>query len=145
MSACSAPSSLKRSAETNGSYATTRMPNALARIATSWPMRPKPSTPRVLPSTSVPPNLLRSHLPEVRLACACGMLRASASISATVCSAAATVFASGALATMMPFLEAAWTSTLSTPTPARPTTLRLSARSIASASSWVAERIRMPW
>ena len=29
-------------AETNGSYATTRMPNARARAATSWPMRPKP-------------------------------------------------------------------------------------------------------
>ena len=52
------------------------MPKALARVATSWPIRPKPSTPSVLPSTSVPPNLLRSHLPPVRLAWACGMLRA---------------------------------------------------------------------
>ena len=121
------------------------MPKARARIATSWPIRPKPRTPSVLPSTSVPPNLLRSHLPEVRLACACGMLRASASISATVCSAAATVLASGALATMIPRLEAAATSTLSTPTPARPTTRRLSARSITSASSFVALRIRIPW
>ena len=137
-SAFSAPISRKRSALTNGSYATTRMPKARARIATSWPMRPKPSTPSVLPSTSVPPNFARSHLPQVRLACACGMLRASASISATVCSAAATVLASGALATMMPLLEAAATSTLSTPTPARPTTRRLSARSITSASSLVA-------
>ena len=34
------------------------MPKARARIATSWPIRPKPSTPSVLPSTSVPPNLL---------------------------------------------------------------------------------------
>ena len=121
------------------------MPKARALVATSWPIRPKPSTPSVLPSTSVPPNLLRSHLPPVRLAWACGMLRASASISATVCSAAATVLASGALATMMPFLEAAATSTLSTPTPARPTTRRLSAFSISSASHFVAERIRMPW
>ena len=61
-------------------------------------------------------------LAAMRLACACGMLRASASISATVCSAAATVLASGALATMIPRLDAAATSTLSTPTPARPTT-----------------------
>ena len=108
-------------------------------------MRPKPSTPSVLPSTSVPPNFERSHLPLVSEAWACGMLRASASISATVCSAAATVLASGALATMIPRLDAAATSTLSTPTPARPTTRRFSARSITSASSFVALRIRMPW
>jgi hypothetical protein len=43
------------------------------------------------------------------------MLRASASISATVCSAAATMFDCGALATMIPRLVAASTSTLSTP------------------------------
>ena len=104
------------------------MPKARARIATSWPMRPKPSMPSVLPSTSVPPNFERSHFPPVSDSCACGMLRASASISASVCSAAATVLASGALATMMPRFEAAATSTLSTPTPARPITRRLSAR-----------------
>ena len=44
---------------------------------------------------------------SVSVACACGMLRASASISATVCSAAATMFDCGALATMMPRLVAA--------------------------------------
>ena len=58
-------------------------------------------------------------------ACACGMLRASASISATVCSAAAMMFDCGALATMMPRLVAASTSTLSTPMPARPITLQV--------------------
>ena len=82
-------------------------------------------------------------MPPVSDACACGMLRASASISATVCSAAATMFDCGALATMMPRLVAASTSTLSTPTPARPITFRLSARSIRSAVSFVAERIRI--
>ena len=35
-------SAAARSAEMNGSWATTRMPNARARCATSWPMRPKP-------------------------------------------------------------------------------------------------------
>ena len=43
--------------------------------------------------------------------------------------------------------RASWrprTSTLSTPTPARPITLRWSARSISSAVSFVAERMRMP-
>ena len=73
------------------------------------------------------------------------MLRASASIIATVCSAAATMFDCGALATMIPRLVAAATSTLSTPMPARPITRRLPARAIMSASSRVAERIRIAW
>ena len=40
---------------------------------------------------------------------------------------------------------AASTSTLSTPTPARPMTLRRSPRAMRSAVSLVAERMRMPW
>ena len=84
-------------------------------------------------------------MPAVSEPCACGMLRASESISATVCSAAATMFDCGALATMMPRLVAASTSTLSTPMPARPITFRLSAFSISSAVSCVAERIRIAW
>ena len=64
-------------------------------------------------------------LPSVSDAWACGTLRASASISAIVCSAAETMFDCGALATMIPRLVAAATSTLSTPTPARPMTFRL--------------------
>ncbi len=73
------------------------------------------------------------------------MLRASASNSASVCSAAVTTFDCGAFATMIPRLVAASTSTLSTPTPARPIARRSTARSISSAVSLVAERIRMPW
>ena len=88
-----------------------------------------------------PAERLRSHLPLFSDACACGMLRAWASISAIVCSAAATMFDSGAFATMMPCFVAAGTSTLSTPIPARPITFRRSARSITSAVSFVAERI----
>uniref|UniRef100_A0A0A9F0C1 Si707066f01 n=1 Tax=Arundo donax TaxID=35708 RepID=A0A0A9F0C1_ARUDO len=42
--------------------------------------------------------------------------------SATACSAAATVLAVGALTTRHPASVAAWRSTLSIPTPARPTT-----------------------
>ncbi len=53
------------------------------------------------------------------------MLRASASSSAIVCSAAVTTLDCGALATMIPRLVAACTSTLSTPTPARPIARRL--------------------
>ena len=60
-----------------------------------------------------------------------------------MCSAAATEFDSGALATMMPRRVAAGMSTLSTPVPARPITLRLVARSISSGVIFVAERIRI--
>ena len=77
-------------------------------------------------------------------ACACGMLRASASISAIVCSAAAMMFDCGALATMIPRLVAASTSTLSTPIPARPITFNRSARAMTSAVIRVADRIRIP-
>ena len=58
-----------------------------------------------------------------------------------MCSAAETMFDSGAFATTIPRRVAASTSTLSTPTPARPITLRLSAAAISSAVSFVAERI----
>ena len=74
-------------------------------------------------------------------ACACGMFRASATSRPTVCSAAETTFDSGAFATTMPRRVAASTSTLSTPTPARPITLRFAAASIRSAVSFVAERM----
>jgi len=58
-----------------------------------------------------------------------------------VCSAAEITVDSGALATTIPRRVAASTSTLSTPTPARPITFSRSARSISPASSFVAERM----
>ena len=57
-----------------------------------------------------------------------------------MCSAAETTVASGAFATTIPRRVAASTSTLSTPTPARPMTFSRVARSIRDASSDVAER-----
>ena len=110
-----------RSADTYGSYAITCMPNASARCATSWPIRPKPRIPSVFSYSSTPENFERSHLPLFSEACACGTLRASARSSAIVCSAAVITFDWGALATTIPRFVAAATSTLSTPTPARPT------------------------
>ena len=71
-------------------------------------------------------------------------MRASASINAIVCSAAATTFDCGAFATTIPRLVAAATSTLSTPIPARPITRNRSARPINSASNRVADRITIP-
>ena len=115
------PSSRKRSADTNGSKADDVHAEALRargheladaaeaedaeRLLVELDARRTSSAPSGRPSSA---------------ACACGMLRASASISAMVCSAAATMFDCGALATTMPRLVAASTSTLSTPTPARP-------------------------
>ncbi len=58
-----------------------------------------------------------------------------------MCSAAEVTVDSGAFATTIPRRVAASTSTLSTPTPARPITFRRSARSSSSAVSFVAERI----
>ena len=117
------------------------MPNDFARAATSWPMRPKPRMPSVLSMSSMPLKFLRSQRPSASAPAACGMWRASASSSASVCSAAVTTFERGALTTMIPRLVAAATSTLSTPTPARATARRLVARAISGASTFVAERM----
>ena len=90
-------------------------PAPRARAATSWPMRPKPSTRERLVGSSTPAKRLRSQRPCTSAAWACGMLRASASSRPTACSAADTMFEPGALQTMMPRRVAAATSTLSTP------------------------------
>ena len=129
-----------RSSDTNGSNATMRIPNAAARCATSFPIRPSPTTPSVLSNSSTPSHLLRSQRPCVSAACACGTLRATANNMAMVCSAADTMFDSGALATMTPRRVADSTSTLSNPTPARPTTMSESAAARSASSTCVAER-----
>ena len=58
-----------------------------------------------------------------------------------MCSAAETTLESGAFATTIPCRVAAPTSTLSTPTPARPITFRFVPLAIRSAVSFVAERM----
>ena len=63
----------------NGSCAMTFISNARARRATSWPMRPSPARPSVLPRTSSPRKLFLSHLPCFIDASAAGIFRASAS------------------------------------------------------------------
>ena len=72
------------------------------------------------------------------------MLRASASINAIVCSAAATMFDCGAFATMIPRLVAAVDVDVVDADPRPPDHLQPSARSISSAVSCVADRIRIP-
>ena len=86
-------------------------------------------------------NFDRSHFPSRSEASAAGMCRAAASSRATACSAALTMFDVGALTTSTPRSVAAGTSTLSSPMPARATTLSCGAAASASASIWVAERI----
>ena len=92
--------------------------------ATSRPTLPSPITPRVLPASSTPVNLLFSHLPALREAVACGRLRARAMSMLKLCSAADTEFPPGVFITTTPRRVAADTSILSTPAPARPTTRR---------------------
>jgi len=70
-------------------------------------------------------------------ALACGILRASAKSSAIACSAVVTALPVGVFMTTIPRLDAALTSTLSTPMPARPMTRSRSACAITSAVTLV--------
>ena len=117
------------------------MPNADRRWATSVPTRPRPTTPSTLPCSSTPSQRERSHFPATRAAWAWGMLRAIESSRATACSAADSTFDVGAFTTMTPRRVAAATSTLSSPIPARPTTMRSRPASSTSAVTWVSERM----
>ena len=121
----------------------TVVPNAATRAANSWPIRPSPTTPTVLSAISTPVNLLRFHSPARTEASAAGIILATASSSASACSAAVTMFDCGALTTSTPRAVAAGTSTLSRPMPALATTLSTGAAASASASMVVADRIRM--
>src|SRR5205823_3427650 len=94
----------------------------MARRANSLPMRPIPITPSVLLYSSTPSKFFLSQFFFRMLASACGIFRATQSKSEKACSAVETVFPPGALSTTIPRRVAASTSTLSTPTPARPTT-----------------------
>ena len=100
------------------------MPKAMARRANSLPMRPIPITPSVLLYSSTPSKFFLSQFFSRMLASACGIFRATQSKSENACSAVETVFPPGALSTTTPRRVAVSTSTLSTPTPARPTTRR---------------------
>ena len=119
------------------------MPNADMRWATSTPMRPRPTTPRVFSLSSTPVYLERFHSPFFRAVLACGMLRAVATSRPQASSAAVTMLEVGALTTITPALVAAETSTLSRPTPARATTRSFFAAAMASASTLVALRTRI--
>ena len=141
----STPSWRPRSADTNGSKAMRRIPKARARSATSLPMRPRPAMPSVLSASSTPSQRLRSQRPATSAAWAWGTLRAWASSSAMVCSAADTMLLCGALTTITPRRVAASVSTLSRPIPARPTTSRSLPAASTSSVTVVAERMIRAW
>ena len=107
-------------------------------------MLPQPITPSVLPVISTPMNFDFSHLPAWVEASAAGIWRATANIIAMACSAVVIELPNGVFITMTPRFEAAGMSTLSTPMPARPMTLRLVAAASSSAVTLVAERIARP-
>ena len=112
------------------------MPMPCALRATVPPMRPRPITPSLLPSSSKPVRPAFGHSPAFMPASARGMWRASANSSEIACSAAASVLPSGAFITAMPRAVAASTSMVSTPAPARPITFRRRALASASAVTW---------
>ena len=116
------------------------MPKAWALRATSLPMRPRPTMPSVFLKSSMPEKLLRSHWPALMEAAAWGTGRAPQRRCVKVSSAVAIVLPDGVFMTMTPRSVAASTSTLSTPTPARPTTLRSGAAAMTSAVIFDSER-----
>ena len=85
-----------------------------------------------------------SHLPAWVEALASGTWRATANISAMACSAVVIALPNGVFMTTTPWAVADLMSTLSTPMPARPTTLSFLASARTSAVTLVAERIARP-
>ena len=140
----STPEAPAASRPMNGSKAMTFIFRPWARSATMRPMLPSPITPSVLPMISTPLNLVFSHLPPFIEAVACGMWRASDMRRQSACSAVVTALPLGAFSTMTPRREAAVTSMLSTPMPARPMILSRLPFSITSAVTLVRERTRRP-
>ena len=101
-------------------------------------------TPSVLLVISTPMKRFFSHLPAWVEVSACGICRASASISVIACSAVVIELPNGVFITMMPLAVAAGMSTLSTPMPARPITFRRFACSRTLGVTLVAERTAKP-
>src|ERR1700751_837686 len=98
------------------------MPKLIARRLSSLPMRPIPITPSVLLYSSTPSKFFLSQCLLRTFASACAILRATESSNENACSAVEIVLPPGAFSTTTPRRVAVSTSTLSTPTPARPTT-----------------------
>src|SRR6201996_931449 len=118
----------------------TWVPKAAIRWATTWPIRPSPTTPTVLPKISVPENDERFQVCSRSEASAAAIWRDADSSNASACAAALWILDVGALTTSTPRSVAASTSTLSSPTPARATIFSFGAAASTSASTVVAAR-----
>ena len=116
----------------------------MARSATIEPILPQPIRPRILKLSSVPMKRFFSHLPAWVEALASGICRATANIRAMACSAVVMALPNGVFMTTTPCAVADLMSTLSTPMPARPTTLSFLASARTSAVTLVAERMARP-
>ena len=99
-----------------------RISNGVARLTTSRPMLPRPTTPSVLPRSSVPRNFFFSHLPDLVETLACGMERASAQHEGDRVLGHRNSVAAGRVHHQHAGGGGGLRSTLSTPTPARPIT-----------------------
>ena len=110
----------------------TLISNAWALLATSAPILPKPSTARVFPRSSAPLSCFLSHKPSRIPVAPRTIARVPHNMWVKVSSAVAMVFPPGVFITMIPFSVAASILILSTPTPARPITLRFLLASITS-------------
>src|SRR5262245_18537355 len=143
-STSSTPRTSARSRTSSGSKATTRIPNARPYRATCPPTLPRPTMPSVLPSSSTPTFVERSHFPARIWASARAISRALARRRAKACSAADVTLPSGAFMTMTPRRLAASTSMLSTPIPARPMSLSLGPASMTSLVTLTALRTMRP-
>jgi hypothetical protein len=124
----------------NGSCAITVISNACARAATSCPMRPSPTSPRVFDRISAPANFDFSHFDAFIDASAAGIFRANDKMRPIASSATLRLLAPGAFITTMPRAVAAPTSILSTPVPARAMTRSFGASSITERVTFVALR-----
>src|SRR5262249_61855366 len=101
-------------------------------------MRPRPTTPRRLPWSSVPANDLRSHLPAFIEASAAGMWRATERSSERASSAVDTRLPPGEFITITPRRAAAAARTLSPPPPGRAITRGALAAARTPAAVWPA-------
>ena len=97
-----------------------------------------------MPKSSTPMKRFFSHFPALVEPLASGIWRARANIIAMACSAVVMALPKGVFITTTPRAVAEVTSTLSTPMPARPTTLSRGAASISSRVTLVAERTASP-
>src|SRR4051794_2201866 len=110
-----APAARMRGVSPRALQASTSIPRAFASAMTRMPIAPVPNTPSVLPSNCV--SISRGQAPVRISPSSFGMRRATASISAIVCSATALALTPAVLQTVTPRRCADWRSILSVPVP----------------------------